>query len=60
MLSPHQSEVLRNTLCIDGNAIKPGAHVKMLGVTIDEIEFLYATLMKWVRKLWSRWAPCVD
>ena len=36
LLSPHQGEVLRNPLCVDGNAINPGTHVKLLGVTIDE------------------------
>ena len=29
-------EVLRHPLCVDGNAINPGTHVKLLGVTIDE------------------------
>ena len=36
LLSPHQGEVLPNPLCVDGNAINPGTHVKLLGVTIDE------------------------
>ena len=36
LLSPHQGEVLRNPLYVDGNAINPGTHVKFLGVTIDE------------------------
>ena len=56
LLSPHQGEVLRNPLCVDGNAINPGTHVKLLGVTIDE----HLTFERHIDEIWKKAAKQVN
>ena len=60
LLSPQQGEVLRNPLCIDGNAINPGTHVKLLGVTIDEHLTFERHTDQICKKAAQRWTHCVD
>ena len=60
LLCPDQGEVLRNPLCVDADAIKPGTCVTVLGVTTDENLILKATLMKYARKPRSRRTHCVE